>query len=148
FLCPNNPLRPSTGVDSQGYGYTDYGATVYTDLDPVTGVRNKAQRMHGGLHGTPDGRGTTVADIQDGTSNTIAIAEDVGRYEGMPGAYVDPVLDQLAGTRAARSFWRWAEPDNGFGVSGDPLALTKTSVTFTVSGTKNDAFGVQAVSGT
>jgi prepilin-type processing-associated H-X9-DG protein len=116
FLCPNNPLRPESGLDSAGYGYTDYGPTVYTDLDPVSGVRNKNQRMSGGLRGTIDGLGTALADIQDGTSNTIAIAEDVGRNESMPGAYYDPI------TGTARSFWRWAEPDNGFGVSGDPRA--------------------------
>jgi prepilin-type processing-associated H-X9-DG protein/prepilin-type N-terminal cleavage/methylation domain-containing protein len=41
FLCPTNPLRPASGVDSQGYGYTDYGATTYTDIDPNTGLRAK-----------------------------------------------------------------------------------------------------------
>jgi prepilin-type N-terminal cleavage/methylation domain-containing protein/prepilin-type processing-associated H-X9-DG protein len=114
FLCPVNPLRPDSGVDSAGYGYTDYGATVYTDIDPLTGVRNKFQRMNGALRGTPDGKGTTTADLTDGLSKTIAIAEDVGRYEAMPGAYPDPI------TGNRRAFWRWAEPDNGFGVSGDP----------------------------
>jgi prepilin-type N-terminal cleavage/methylation domain-containing protein/prepilin-type processing-associated H-X9-DG protein len=125
FLCPSNPLRPASGIDSNGYGYTDYGPTVYTDIDPVTGVRNKNTRMSGGLHGTPDGRGTTIGDIPDGLSATIAIAEDVGRFEAMPGAYVDPV------TGTARAFWRWAEPDNGYGVSGDP---TVTDNFGTVSG--------------
>jgi prepilin-type N-terminal cleavage/methylation domain-containing protein/prepilin-type processing-associated H-X9-DG protein len=119
FLCPNNPLRPTTGVDSFGYGYTDYGPTVYTDIDPVTGVRNKNQRVCGALRGTGDGKGVTQANIQDGLSNTIAIAEDVGRYEAMPGAYTDPITGQgqIGGKRC---FWRWAEPDNGYGVSGDP----------------------------
>jgi prepilin-type processing-associated H-X9-DG protein len=119
FLCPVNPLRPASGVDSQGYGYTDYGATVYVDIDPITGVRNKFQRMNGALHGTPDGKGTTIADITDGESKTIAIAEDVGRYEAMPGAYNDPI------TGSKRAFWRWAEPDNGYGVSGDPTVTDK-----------------------
>ncbi|HEV3084904.1 MAG TPA: DUF1559 domain-containing protein [Gemmataceae bacterium] len=123
FLCPTNPLRPATGLDTQGYGYTDYGPTVYTDIDPFSGVRNKNARMNGALHGTPDGKGTTTIDIADGTSNTIAIAEDVGRYDAMPGAYVDPMFGApgaAAGTMQARCFWRWAEPDNGYGVSGDP----------------------------
>jgi prepilin-type N-terminal cleavage/methylation domain-containing protein/prepilin-type processing-associated H-X9-DG protein len=123
FLCPNNPLRPNTGSDDQGFGYTDYGPTVYTDLSPVTGIRDKNQRVNGGLHGTADGRGTALSDIQDGTSHTIAIAEDVGRFQDMPGAYYDPVASaQAGGTFTPRSFWRWAEPDNGFGVSGDPNA--------------------------
>jgi prepilin-type N-terminal cleavage/methylation domain-containing protein/prepilin-type processing-associated H-X9-DG protein len=128
FLCPSNPLRPSNGLDSGGYGYTDYGPTVYTDIDPVTGVRNKNTRMHGALHGTADGRGTAQGDIPDGLSSTIAIAEDVGRYDAMPGAYLDPV------TGTARAFWRWAEPDNGYGVSGDPLATTDSLGTQTVTG--------------
>lgn len=128
FLCPNNPLRPDSGLDSNGFGYTDYGPTVYTDIDPISGVRNKNTRMNGGLHGTIDGKGSTISDIQDGLSNTIAIAEDVGRYESMPGAYTDPVggFGDITGTTVgtARSFWRWAEPDCGFGVSGDPIAGT------------------------
>jgi prepilin-type N-terminal cleavage/methylation domain-containing protein/prepilin-type processing-associated H-X9-DG protein len=108
YLCPTNPLRPASGQDSQGYGYTDYGPTVYTDIDPTTGVRNKNTRMNGGVRGG----GSRPADISDGLSKTIAVAEDVGRNETMPGAYTDPVAG------GQRSFWRWAEPDCGFGVSG------------------------------
>jgi prepilin-type N-terminal cleavage/methylation domain-containing protein/prepilin-type processing-associated H-X9-DG protein len=119
YLCPNNPLRPDSGLDTAGFAYTDYGATVYVDIDPVTGVRNRFTRMNGALHGTPDGKGTTRKDIGDGLSNTIAVAEDVGRYELMAGAYADPLV-----TGVNRAFWRWAEPDNGFGVSGDPQAVT------------------------
>jgi prepilin-type N-terminal cleavage/methylation domain-containing protein/prepilin-type processing-associated H-X9-DG protein len=132
FLCPSNPLRPNNGLDTQGYGYTDYGPTVYTDIDPQSGVRNKNTRMNGGLHGTADGQGTSLSDVQDGTSYTIAIAEDVGRYESMPGAYVDPLSGQTngaLGTNVARSFWRWAEPDNGYGVSADPLMTNGFGVT-------------------
>jgi prepilin-type N-terminal cleavage/methylation domain-containing protein/prepilin-type processing-associated H-X9-DG protein len=232
FLCPTNPLRPASGVDSQGYGYTDYGATVYVDIDPNTGMRVKggiavpgeipvgttitnvlgtivgtgtAQfttsggfRADGALHATfqapvpakndrlvwsqeltynnpptnttvgvgstllnqvipvnafgstavlttssagsvlgvaplvagqiykgpLSGTGPRIAEITDGTSRTIMVAEDVGRYEGMAGAYPDPVTSP-----ADRAFWRWAEPDNGFGVSGDPLFSTTSAVT-------------------
>jgi prepilin-type N-terminal cleavage/methylation domain-containing protein/prepilin-type processing-associated H-X9-DG protein len=52
YLCPSNPLRPSDGQDGEGYGYTDYGPTIYTDLDPLTGVRNKNTRMQGALRAT------------------------------------------------------------------------------------------------
>ena len=48
YLCPSNPLR-QTDMDSSGYGFTDYGPTVYTDIDPITGVRNKNSRSVGGL---------------------------------------------------------------------------------------------------
>jgi prepilin-type N-terminal cleavage/methylation domain-containing protein/prepilin-type processing-associated H-X9-DG protein len=127
FLCPSNPLRSPNGYDANNYGYVDYGPTIYTDIDPVSGVRNKNTRMSGALHGTFDGNGVTLGNIADGTSNTIAVTEDVGRYEQMPGAYVDPLGSAgtgtgASGTNTARSFWRWADPDNGFGVSGDPSA--------------------------
>ena len=98
FLCPSNSLRPKTGMDSNGYGYTDYGATVYTDIDPnwggtyATPMRNKATRQDGGLH---RGRITSGDDIKDGMSKTIAIAEDAGRNETMPGAYPDPAAQYL-----------------------------------------------------
>jgi prepilin-type processing-associated H-X9-DG protein len=110
FLCPTNPLRPASGKDTSGFGYTDYGPTVYTDIDPLSGVRNKATRMNGGLRGG----GSRLSDITDGTSKTIAVAEVAGRNETMPGAYYDNI------TASPRAFWRWAEPDNGYGVSGPP----------------------------
>jgi prepilin-type N-terminal cleavage/methylation domain-containing protein/prepilin-type processing-associated H-X9-DG protein len=134
FLCPTNPLRPDSGVDSSGYGYTDYGATVYTDIDPFNGVRNRWARMSGAMRGTADGLGTTLADIQDGLSNTIGIAEDAGRNEAMSGAYADP----LTGGTTQRAFWRWAEPDNGFGVSGDPVVSSRSKPITAGSADKHD----------
>jgi prepilin-type processing-associated H-X9-DG protein len=127
YLCPSNPLRPTEGLDLAGYGYVDYGPIVYTDIDPVTGVRNKNTRMAGALHGTYDGKGVTLAYMDDGLSNSLAVAEVVGRTETMPGTFVDPLGSAGAGggapgTGIARSFWRWAEPDSAIGVSGDPLA--------------------------
>jgi prepilin-type N-terminal cleavage/methylation domain-containing protein/prepilin-type processing-associated H-X9-DG protein len=131
FLCPSNPLRPASGRDSLGYGYTDYGPTVYTDIDPVTGGRNKGNRVDGGLRAitragamSNGGPNNSVGDITDGMSKTIAIAEDVGRSEGFTSPYTDP-LAGVAGSGVAagtaRAYWRWAEPDNGFGVSGNPV---------------------------
>ncbi len=112
YNCPSNPLSKPT--DSQGYGTTDYGATVYTDIDPVTGLRNKPTRANGALHVTPGSplKGTRVGEISDGLSNTLAIAEDVGRNETYLSAYIDPYDGKL------RRFWRWAEPDSAYGVSG------------------------------
>ncbi len=91
FLCPSNPLAPNNGLDTAGYGYTDYGPTAFTDIDPVTGVRNQNTRMAGGLHGAFDGKGVTPAQIDDGLSNTLAVVEVVGRNEQMPGTFVDPL---------------------------------------------------------
>jgi prepilin-type N-terminal cleavage/methylation domain-containing protein/prepilin-type processing-associated H-X9-DG protein len=121
YLCPSNPLRPASGVDSAGYGYTDYGPTVYTDIDPTTGGRNKNLRADGALHADnlADGQGIPITAIVDGLTRTIAITEDAGRNEGMltNPSYIDPI-----DAPALRHFHRWAEPDNGFGVSGNPLS--------------------------
>jgi prepilin-type N-terminal cleavage/methylation domain-containing protein/prepilin-type processing-associated H-X9-DG protein len=39
FLCPTNPIRPKSGLDTLGYGYTDYMPIAYSNLrdDTVTG---------------------------------------------------------------------------------------------------------------
>jgi prepilin-type N-terminal cleavage/methylation domain-containing protein/prepilin-type processing-associated H-X9-DG protein len=139
FLCPTNPLRPASGQDSLGYAYTDYGATVYTDIDPTTGGRNKTLRADGALHANnlANGQGVSAGAITDGLSKTIAITEDVGRNEGMltNPTYFDPINNP-----ALRSFHRWAEPDNGFGVSGNPLSwLDQTA------GTVNPGVPIKAI---
>ncbi len=105
LLCPSNPLRPDPR-DSQGYACTDFGPVYYVDVDPATGQRNKLTRADGGLILGKQ----SVLTITDGTSNTIAIAEDVGRNETMTMPYADP----LGGLRQIH---RWAEPDCAFGVS-------------------------------
>ncbi|HVX15387.1 MAG TPA: DUF1559 domain-containing protein [Pirellulales bacterium] len=117
FLCPTNPLRPKSGVDSAGYAYTDYGATTYTTIDPTGATwKNPNFRVNGGLHGG----GGTVQQVIDGLSKTIAIAEDVGRNEFMPGPYTDPMATALPNGEVNRAIWRWIEPDSAFGVKGPP----------------------------
>ena len=142
FICPSsartNPQRdgadPSDTVSKtfgNGYGYTDYGPTCYTDINPAgtttgystaTPYRNKGARADGLLK-----QGATrIAEITDGTSNTIAFGEDAGRDErfespytmassGLDGRGAGPWLPS-----AKRRYWRWAEPDSAFGVSGGP----------------------------
>ncbi len=105
LICPSNPLRPDPR-DTQGYGCTDYGPVYYVDVDPVTGTRNKLTRADGGLILGKQ----SVLTITDGTSNTIAIGEDVGRNETMTMPYPDP----LGGLR---QIYRWAEPDCAYGIS-------------------------------
>lgn len=108
LICPSNAWRPSP-LDTDGYGCTDYAPTYYVDLDPQTGVRDKLTRANGALT-----RGfIRPAEILDGMSNTIFVAEDAGRDERMqPGhVYLDPVDGEL------RRFWRWAELDNAIGIS-------------------------------
>ncbi|HVC94842.1 MAG TPA: DUF1559 domain-containing protein [Pirellulales bacterium] len=90
LLCPSNATRL---IDPNGYGQTDYMPTVYTDIDPQTGVRNLNARKAGALRLG----GTMTAKITDGLSRTIAIAEDAGRshetsFPNTQSAYPDPVF--------------------------------------------------------
>jgi prepilin-type processing-associated H-X9-DG protein len=138
YLCPSNPIRPSNGLDSAGYGYTDYGPTVYTDISPLTGCRDKRTRMDGALHAG----GTTLGQISDGLSKTIAIAEDVGRNELTLSPYIDP---EGVPAGSFRGFWRWAEPDCGYGVSGDPLATMDQTMGTPVAGFGPGAVAPQVI---
>jgi prepilin-type N-terminal cleavage/methylation domain-containing protein/prepilin-type processing-associated H-X9-DG protein len=158
FLCPSTDRVPSgagqdsidpsdiwTGNDGHGYGFTDYGATCYVDIDPLGRVgqdgtnypatlyRNQSSRVDGLL-----ARGVTkIATVVDGLSNTIMVAEDAGRdaryvsyyTEGYgywdtnttPGLQPPPPNVPVAGGTSSRNrFWRWAEGDCAIGVSGRP----------------------------
>ena len=155
FLCPSAIRQPnggregsSTATDMEGnnaggYGVGDYGATVYTDISPVmstsgigatpiTPYRDKSTRVNGLLK---QGK-TAIAEITDGTSNTIAFAEDAGRDARSESPYTrGTVGTALSSTNNAPSgniyniynpadaglplrYWRWAEADGSFGVSG------------------------------
>jgi prepilin-type processing-associated H-X9-DG protein len=156
FLCPSATRSPDGGRDGVdpndpfsvaggGYGYNDYGPTVYTDISPVlngTGngakpwipYRDKNTRVNGMLK---QGK-TRIAEATDGTSNTIAIAEDAGRDPRYLSPYTEGYYDSVNTRQAVmavlnpadpgpsggyapyRRFWRWAEPDEGYGVSGTP----------------------------
>jgi prepilin-type N-terminal cleavage/methylation domain-containing protein/prepilin-type processing-associated H-X9-DG protein len=139
FICPTYPYESS---DSLGYGYVDYGPTVYTDIVvrpgqngttvPV-GERDKVlARQRGVLDNLPPSLAAIAA--ADGTSNTTLIAEDAARRENYitNPAYLDPAttlgisIDE-GSAFPTRRFWRWAEQDSGFGVSGDPLLNTTTT---------------------
>lgn len=113
YLCPTGGGSIRSGnVDSQGYAGIDYGATLHTNIDPNTGLPNSgAYLKEGGL----DWKCTKMGEIIDGTSTTIAIGEDVGRNDSMKSLYDDPIDPPNK-----RRHWRWAEPDNAFGVSYVP----------------------------
>ena len=142
-IDPNDPITSTFG---KGYGYDDYGPTCYTDIDPyglrnnsadgkiypATPFRNKGARANGCLK---QGK-TTIGEITDGTSNTFLIGEDAGRdprylspytegyYDGVNprviGTNSAPGLGPAGGLAPARRYWRWAEPDTSYGVSGQP----------------------------
>jgi prepilin-type N-terminal cleavage/methylation domain-containing protein/prepilin-type processing-associated H-X9-DG protein len=129
-----DPFDPNASIFG-GLAIDDYGPTVYTDIDPLgrqffgTGAnpavpfRNKATRADGLLH-----KGSTrFAECTDGLSNTIAIAEDAGRDPRYISPYVEtydginatrPTLDPAGYPQGKRRYWRWAEADTAFGVSG------------------------------
>jgi prepilin-type N-terminal cleavage/methylation domain-containing protein/prepilin-type processing-associated H-X9-DG protein len=146
YLCPSAVRQPSGGRDTidpndpmavkfgTGYGEQDYGATVYTDIDPlgqtggvgstiVTPYRNKLARADGLLKFSM----TKLGECTDGLSNTIAIAEDAGRDARFASPYTElyydgvnarPIQDPNGVPTGQRRYWRWAEPDGSFGVSG------------------------------
>lgn len=86
FLCPSNAVN---AADTLGYGLTDYMTIAYVDLAPTGGT---ATQPIAGLRdpSTSAGMGSArdsafglycnrMADITDGTSNTVCIFEDAGR---------------------------------------------------------------------
>jgi prepilin-type N-terminal cleavage/methylation domain-containing protein/prepilin-type processing-associated H-X9-DG protein len=143
FLCPSaarvneqrdgaDPADTVSKTLGTGYGYTDYGPTCYTDIDPngiaayptptATPYRNKGSRADGLLHASM----TRIGEITDGTSNTILIGEDAGRDERFESPYtMISAGGDLRGLgpydpTAKRRYWRWVEPDSAYGVSGQP----------------------------
>ena len=94
YLCPSdpylsltysNPAFTGTALQGTDFGKLDYFATVYTDIDPATGIRNMGKIP---LNGQPtwcraDGALTVpaapISAVTDGTPQTIMIVEDVGR---------------------------------------------------------------------
>jgi prepilin-type N-terminal cleavage/methylation domain-containing protein/prepilin-type processing-associated H-X9-DG protein len=140
FICPSYPYEAK---DSLGYGYVHYGATVYTDINLATGLRDPAgSRQRGAL----DNMQIAITAISDGTANTIMIAEDAARREGYVTntSYTDPAvtagvaIDDTSFT--TRRFWRWGEQDSGFGVSGDPT-INRTSPSFKIINNNNISSG-------
>jgi prepilin-type N-terminal cleavage/methylation domain-containing protein/prepilin-type processing-associated H-X9-DG protein len=161
FICPSASRNGSGNRDSvnttnspeevflnggTGYGYTDYGPSIYTDINIINGTpttggvgativvpyRNKLLATNGLFK---QGR-TTISEVTDGTSNTAAILECAGRDERFVSQYADgygynpstaptdpryPLPVRGAGVPAGQHrFWRWADPGNAFGVSGQP----------------------------
>jgi prepilin-type N-terminal cleavage/methylation domain-containing protein/prepilin-type processing-associated H-X9-DG protein len=154
FICPSYPFESK---DSQGYGYVDYGATVYTDIvvyagqggtTRAVGMRdNPLARQRGAL----DNMSPALIGLTDGTSNTILIAEDAARRENYVTnpSYMDPAVvlgTAVDGTSfTTRRFWRWAEQDSGFGVSGDPT-LNTTTPNFKIVNNNNTSAGTDGPS--
>ena len=176
FVCPGNPAHQ--GKDAQNYGLSDYMPVAYCDIDPTFGMRwnNNAGKKKGALTltGTVNykkgGTGAIVTDtyvasmtggmslsgVSDGTSNTVAFIEDVGRGVVFMGAnmtasskYADPdggAIVTTGGVGSNRRIGRWAEPDQGNGWSGPPTwpvvaAMSGTSCATTAGTTPTTSAG-------
>src|SRR5437870_544708 len=82
YLCPSAEGSES---DPGGYGQTSYFPISYTDIDPVTGLRNKPGRVAGALRVFISWQTNgvqfktnygTLQKVIDGTSNTIIVGEN------------------------------------------------------------------------
>ncbi len=140
----NSPEEAALG-GTVGYGLFDYAPSIYTDINIVNGVPST-----GGLGATPivpyrnkntatpgllkQGK-TAISEIVDGTSNTVAFIECAGRDDRFVSQYTDgygysaaaptnpgyPLPSRGAGVPPGlHRFWRWADPGNAFGTSGQP----------------------------
>ena len=149
FICPSSSrstgggTRESANVTNSpeitaagggaGYGYTDYAPSVYTDINVVNGApatggvgatlvvpyRNRNLATKGMLKESK----TSIAEIVDGTSNTVGFLECAGRDESFVSQYADNTYATVRGLGASpglHRFWRWADPGNAFGTSGQP----------------------------
>jgi prepilin-type N-terminal cleavage/methylation domain-containing protein/prepilin-type processing-associated H-X9-DG protein len=146
YQCPSNGL---TTVDGLNYGITDYMPIAYVDIDPVTGLRNKSGggQLNADMGGAL-GFCRRIADILDGTSNTCLVIEDSTRPTQTAGHYNQAAVSLGGPTGSNNATWiasfdntqlfvtndvvpgtfggpfgapnRWADPDNGSGVSGPP----------------------------
>jgi prepilin-type N-terminal cleavage/methylation domain-containing protein/prepilin-type processing-associated H-X9-DG protein len=129
FRCPSNSMFQP---DPANYGTTDYMPTVYTDIHPLTGLRDPStatarnSRADGALALIP----VTISKVTDGTSKTIAISEDCGRnfetlepYTKSKYPDIANIADDAKTSSGNRAIDRWAEPDTGNGVSGPPNSV-------------------------
>ena len=111
FVCPSTGGR-SHNQDAQGYGYTDYSAPV-TVKPGLSGDPNQP-RYKCALNGDSNRK---IKSITDGTSKTVAIAEDAGRVDVDRGGFMVIKTESMDdGTDANRRSWAWADPDNAFNV--------------------------------
>ena len=127
YLCPTNPIRQRSGLDSLGYGLTDYLPVAAAAVNPNTAVGNTvriAPTAPGDLGALRVPAAGPVV-IRDGLSKTIGIVEAVGRSENFfGGGFGDPLAPsgQLIGGTQRNSF-RWAEPASGAAPGGPAGAV-------------------------
>lgn len=110
YICPSTGR--SSLQDAEGYGFTDYSAPV--TVRPGLSGNPDQPRFKCVLNGDSKRR---IGSITDGTSNTIAMAEDAGRADVDTGGFMVIKVENMDdGTAANRRSWAWADPDNAFNV--------------------------------
>lgn len=108
YLCPTNPIRPKTGLDSAGYGYIDYQTIAYISIDPSGAT------------------GTTVrSDATTRTMGALAMKNDGGFYgltsgatatAGPEGVYADLTASHLGAAAGDANFNNTMFVKDGTGV--------------------------------
>jgi len=138
FLCPSAPSSRSTPVSSilnagqpwpaAGYGLSDYGSmnavrpafflsnglpTPSVGMATNTSSPASASKYEwdGGLK---KGAATRIAEITDGTSNTIMAVEDAGR----PQLYRAGIAASVSGVPTVKDGWGWADIQGGYSLDG------------------------------
>ena len=150
FLCPSNGITQDefgglAGGAAAGafayYGQSDYMPVAYTDLHPISGIRDKITSYREGVLSV--GNTSKMANVQDGTSKSLMFVEAAGRSLATVGKRVTVLGGNTEWIRSGGgqktvivtgdANWmdggsetpggktnpnRWADADNGSGVSG------------------------------
>lgn len=151
FLCPTNPFRSRVGVDSLGYGMTDYMPINAAGINPNnSAATNPVPQKPNTTANQFDLGGLRVPAagpyvVTDGLSKTICIVEDVGRSEFFFNSrYPDPVGavngHLLPAGGANRDSFRWAEPASTTFVSA-PIGTTYSSPRLRIINNNNYPLG-------
>jgi prepilin-type N-terminal cleavage/methylation domain-containing protein len=136
-----NAITSNQRASVPQWGQSDYGSVnaVRNSVPTISGATPFGTREQLGIMGRGPG-GTKIAQITDGTSNTVMISEIAGR----PNQYVsgksslNPSVGNIAfGTDMVADGWGWADINGGFSIDGsDKLGVqNKTSNSGVVTGT-------------
>lgn len=108
FVCPSNAVN---ALDPNGYAPADYMPISYCNIG--TDGSQGAARCDGFLTIYKYAGGSKIANCTDGTSNTIALIEDVGKNGTYNGGF--------SVKYPTRRLYVWAEPNIANGISGPPV---------------------------
>ena len=144
FVCPGNPTALVSGLDSGGYGTTDYMPIAYSDIDATVGGSGgrangsavwKKEAMLKVTGAFPTGALASATSVSNAAADTgVQLAKLTGgrKITGITdgGSNTVGLFEDVGRGNAAwgteigkasygsRNIARWAEPDNSNGVSG------------------------------